>query len=105
MSSFELDVVDRFFAGTVGEPGNRTFFVQAVAGSTILSFKCEKQQVGALAERITEMLTDLPPVRAAGNVAPTTGGADWICSAALDCAFWRASRMPWTLLAAVSNEI
>ena len=37
--------VDTFTAGTVGEPGQRTFFLQVVAGADGVSVKCEKQQV------------------------------------------------------------
>ena len=84
MGSFELDSVDRFFAGAIGEPGNRTFFVQVVSGPTLLSFKCEKQQVGALAERMTELLTDLPPTMPASDVAPTLAQpvlAEWAIGA------------------------
>jgi len=33
---------DRFIAGTVGEPGNRTFYLQAVDDSRVVSVLCEK---------------------------------------------------------------
>ena len=60
-TSFELDSVDRFVVGTVGEPGNRTFFFQVVAPGVLLSFKCEKVQVAALTDALKVMMTDLPP--------------------------------------------
>ena len=47
---------DRFVAGTVGEPGERTFFLQARHGSMLTSVALEKLQVAALAERIDELL-------------------------------------------------
>ena len=42
---FLFDTPDRFVAGTVGEPGNRTFFLQARDGSRIVSVALEKVQV------------------------------------------------------------
>lgn len=60
MSSFEMPRPERFTAGTIGEPGNRVFFIQALANGELVSLKCEKQQVGALAEHLAGLLTDLP---------------------------------------------
>jgi len=51
---------ERFTAGTVGEPGQRTFFLQALANGELVTLKCEKQQVGALAEHLAGLLVDLP---------------------------------------------
>ena len=59
-----FDPPERFVAGTVGEPGARTFFLQARAGSRITSVALEKQQVAALAERMDELLDE---VMAAGT--------------------------------------
>lgn len=56
---FLFDTPDRFLAGTVGEPGNRTFFLQARDGARIVSVALEKVQVAALAERLTELLDEL----------------------------------------------
>jgi uncharacterized repeat protein (TIGR03847 family) len=50
---------DRFVAGTVGEPGARTFFLQARAGNRLTSVACEKEQVMALAERLDVMLDEV----------------------------------------------
>ena len=50
---------DRFIAGTVGEPGNRTFYLQAVDDSRVVSVLCEKQQVAVLAERIGALLVEI----------------------------------------------
>jgi uncharacterized repeat protein (TIGR03847 family) len=50
---------DRFVAGTVGEPGARTFFLQARAGIRLTSVACEKEQVMALAERLDVMLDEV----------------------------------------------
>jgi uncharacterized repeat protein (TIGR03847 family) len=43
----------------VGEPGHRTFFLQAREGTRLVSVSLEKQQVAALAERIDELLDEL----------------------------------------------
>jgi len=58
--SFDLPDVDAFVAGTVGPAGERAFFLQAVAGTQVITLKVEKQQVIALAEYLGNMLTDLP---------------------------------------------
>ena len=54
-SSFDLPSVDRITVGTVGEPGNRTFYLQAREDSLVVSLKVEKGQVAALAQRIGEL--------------------------------------------------
>ena len=53
------DDPDRFVAGTVGEPGARTFFLQARDGARLTSVACEKEQVMALAERLDVMLDEV----------------------------------------------
>jgi uncharacterized repeat protein (TIGR03847 family) len=50
---------DRFVAGTVGEPGDRAFYLQAVEDSRTVSVLLEKQQVTVLAERITALLAEI----------------------------------------------
>jgi uncharacterized repeat protein (TIGR03847 family) len=40
---------DRFVAGTVGQPGNRTFYLQAAHENRVVSVMLEKQQVAVLA--------------------------------------------------------
>lgn len=61
-----FDPPERFVAGTVGEPGQRTFFLQARDGLRITSVALEKQQVQILGERVDELLDEL---MAAGGVA------------------------------------
>ena len=60
------DPPERFVAGTVGPPGQRTFFLQARSGRRITSVALEKQQVAVLAERVDGLLDDL--MRAEGGV-------------------------------------
>jgi uncharacterized repeat protein (TIGR03847 family) len=54
-----FDPPERFVAGTVGPPGQRTFFLQARDSSHITSVALEKVQVQLLAEKIDQMLDDL----------------------------------------------
>lgn len=54
-----FDPADRFVAGTVGRPGNRTFFLQARKGGGVFSVALEKVQVAALAERLAVLLAEL----------------------------------------------
>jgi uncharacterized repeat protein (TIGR03847 family) len=65
---FDYDPPDRFVAGTVGQPGSRTFFLQARAGRVLTSVSLEKLQVSALAERVEELLDEV--VRRSGGSAP-----------------------------------
>jgi len=58
--SFDLDPVDRITAGAVGEPGDRTFFVQAVGESDRVTLLAEKDQVRLLAEGIERLLAQIP---------------------------------------------
>jgi uncharacterized repeat protein (TIGR03847 family) len=55
----EYDPPDRFVAGTVGEPGQRTFFLQATGGGRTTSVALEKQQVTVLAERVDALLDEV----------------------------------------------
>src|ERR1700712_2546206 len=54
-----FDPPERFVAGTVGEPGQRTFFVQARVGVRLTSVALEKQQVQILAREVDELLDKL----------------------------------------------
>lgn len=61
-ASFELPSVDRITVGAIGEPGQRTFYLQARLGDQLVTLKLEKQQVGALSSLLRELLDDLPAV-------------------------------------------
>ena len=71
---------ERFVAGTVGEPGDRTFFLQARGGGRVVSVALEKVQVSLLAEKLEELLTEAarrfgielpdPPVLAGNDNEP-----------------------------------
>ena len=65
-----FDPPERFVAGTVGEPGARTFFLQAREGARVVSVALEKQQVAALAERIDELLDEVMTETSTSTVVP-----------------------------------
>ncbi len=58
--SFDLPSVDAVTFGTVGQPGQRVFYVQAWAGQTAFTLKLEKQQVAGLATAFRAVLADQP---------------------------------------------
>lgn len=58
-TSFQFSSPERFVAGTVGPPGDRSFFLQVREGRRVVSVAVEKQQVGLLAERLAAMLDEL----------------------------------------------
>ena len=56
---FLFDPVERFVVGTVGPPGERTFFIQARTGSRLVSVSLEKAQVAAIADRVLQILREI----------------------------------------------
>ena len=62
---------ERFVAGTVGPPGDRTFFLQARGGGRLVSVALEKVQVSLLAEKLEELLSEAQ--RRVGGKLPETG--------------------------------
>ncbi|MDP1819477.1 MAG: DUF3090 family protein [Acidimicrobiales bacterium] len=61
MTSFELSDPDVFTTGTVGPPGQRVFLLQVRADDLVVTVRCEKQQVAALADYFDGLLDDLDP--------------------------------------------
>jgi uncharacterized repeat protein (TIGR03847 family) len=84
MAVFDYEEPERFTTGTVGEPGQRTFFLQARSGGRVTSVALEKQQVAVLAERVEELLDEV--VRRSGGTAPVPAiaPAEQIDNAPLD---------------------
>ena len=97
----DLGIVDRITADAVGEPGMRTFYLQARAGEELITVIVEKEQVELLARSVLELLADIadrdrrrrarrrrlrsrtPSTRAGGQVASrsaTTGSRTGSCS-------------------------
>ncbi len=50
---------DRFISGTVGQPGERIFFLQAKSANLVTSVVVEKSQVAILSERIDVLLDQI----------------------------------------------
>jgi uncharacterized repeat protein (TIGR03847 family) len=60
---------DLFTTGTVGPLGQRVFYLQAREANVLLTLKVEKEQIGALAEYLAELLEKLGSAPA--GVAPS----------------------------------
>jgi uncharacterized repeat protein (TIGR03847 family) len=59
VASRELDPVTRLTADAVGEPGQRTFYLQAASGADQVTLLVEKEQVRRLAENLETWLPEL----------------------------------------------
>jgi len=71
---FDFDTPDRFVAGAIGEPGERTFYLQARQGGALVSVGLEKTQVAALAGRLSQLLDTLEGLE--GELPPHTARDD-----------------------------
>jgi len=67
---YEFDPPERFVAGTVGQPGERTFFLQATSGQRMISVSLEKVQVAALAEKLEELLDEVRRRQGSDSAVP-----------------------------------
>jgi uncharacterized repeat protein (TIGR03847 family) len=65
----------------IGQPGNRTFFLQAREGGRVVTVSLEKAQVAILAERLTALLAE---VRSRGAHVPEDPPSEEIDRAPLD---------------------
>jgi uncharacterized repeat protein (TIGR03847 family) len=63
MPSRDLDPITRLTTDAVGEPGQRTFYLQAASGLDQVTLVVEKEQVRALAERLEAVLPQLADER------------------------------------------
>ncbi|GII79169.1 hypothetical protein Sru01_41510 [Sphaerisporangium rufum] len=68
MPVFDYDPPERFVAGAVGQPGSRTFFLQARGQGRMTTVALEKFQVAVLADRLDELLDEV--LRRSGGTAP-----------------------------------
>ena len=57
--NIELHAVNRITVGTIGEPGNRMFLLQASDAVDTITLKMEKEQSRALAHAVDELLESL----------------------------------------------
>lgn len=81
---FEFDLPERFVVGTVGEPGQRTFFLQARDGDRLTSVVLEKEQVAVLAERVDALLDEVLRRSAGDTSVPAMAPADVVDMSPLD---------------------
>ncbi len=72
---FAFDPPERFVAGTVGQPGQRTFYLQASGSGRTVSVALEKMQVSALAERLDELLDEVRRRQGADSTVPALAPA------------------------------
>ena len=56
----DFDFVDVITSGAIGEPGRRTFYIQARAGARTVTIRSEKQQVAAIGKYLRRALAHLP---------------------------------------------
>src|SRR4051812_21718724 len=54
--SHVFDSPERFVVGTVGQPGDRAFFLQASGNGAVVTVALEKAEVSALAEGMVTLL-------------------------------------------------
>jgi len=67
---YDLNPVDRITTNAVGEPGNRTFYIQARKGRRTVTVICEKEHVAALALAIDQVLLSIAEGNADAVVEP-----------------------------------
>jgi len=58
-SAIDLNPVTRITIGAVGEPGQRTFYIQARQGSMVVTLLCEKEQAQAIAMGIEQIIMQI----------------------------------------------
>ncbi len=58
--SFDLDDPDHFTAGAVGPVGERVFYLQGRQAKRLVTLRCEKEQVRALANHLAGLVDRLP---------------------------------------------
>ena len=55
----DIETPERFATGTVGQHGERTFFLQAVQGGRVTTVQLEKEQVEVLADRVLAVIDEV----------------------------------------------
>ena len=80
----EFRLPERFVVGTVGMPGDRTFFLQVRSAGQIVSVSFEKQQASMLADRIDQLLDEVAGTRGSAETIPDKAPVALIDNAPLD---------------------
>ena len=68
--SFDLEAPDRFTAGAVGPPGQRIFYLQGRESGVVVTLRCEKEHLRALAHFLASLLAKLPATSAEASGDP-----------------------------------
>jgi uncharacterized repeat protein (TIGR03847 family) len=71
--SFDLRPVDAIGVATQGDPGQRQFFLQVVAGGQAVTLACEKFHIQGLVQRIQQLLEARGAKLEPAAPAPPTG--------------------------------
>lgn len=71
---WDFDEADAFATGAIGQPGERTFYLQIRADGRTVCVKCEKTQVAELSRHMRGMLSDLP------DTGSTDSASAWLSS-------------------------
>ncbi|MGA1811361.1 DUF3090 domain-containing protein [Frondihabitans sp. 4ASC-45] len=79
-----FDWPDRLVVGTIGQPGARSFYLQARAGSRVTSVALEKQQSELLAAKIDEILDELMVAEGNPITIPATTPIELVDNEPLD---------------------
>lgn len=67
----EFNWPDRVVIGTIGRPGERTFYMQVRTGAQLASIALEKQQAALVAEMTDKILDELSTVEGNPHSVPT----------------------------------
>jgi uncharacterized repeat protein (TIGR03847 family) len=76
MPFYMYDPPMRFVAGAVGQPGERTFYLQASDAGRVTSVSLEKFQVSQLAERLDELLDEVLRRTGITSASPSSDQSD-----------------------------
>ncbi|WP_420362751.1 DUF3090 domain-containing protein [Curtobacterium aetherium] len=71
-----FDWPDRLVVGTIGRPGERSFYIQARDGRRVVSVAIEKEQSAVLADKIDELLDEVATVEDNRFSVPDTAPAE-----------------------------
>lgn len=80
----EFNWPDRVVVGTIGQPGARSFYLQARIGDRLTSIAIEKQQAALVAEMIDEILDQLGQVEGNPFSVPASTPVELVDNEPLD---------------------
>lgn len=89
----EYRLPERFVVGTVGMPGERTFYLQVRSAGELTSVAFEKQQAIVLAERIDQLLDEVRASRDPENLVPDSAPVELVDTESLDMPLFEEFRV------------